>query len=207
MAFSDWSRRSGVHDVVEPAYSAYQRARWGLAGGPAPAPSAVKRRILVNYAEAHHLRTLVETGTYKADTVRALRRSFDRLYSVEIDAKLFRDAQARTKGQQNADVRHGDSALVLPGILAEIAEPALFWLDAHYSGEGTGTAALETPIGAELNLIMGHSVRGHVVLIDDLREFTGGGTDYPALRVIKNLAEVHGYQFTTDADVIRLVPR
>lgn len=172
-----------------------------------PPPSAVKREIIRRYARDYGLRTLVETGTYRADTVRALRGDFDVIYSIELDDQLHAAAIARTRGQSNARLLHGDSALLLPKVLDELTAPALFWLDAHYSGQGTATAAVETPIGRELDAIFGHAVKGHVVLVDDLREFTGGATDYPPLSVIEEVAASRNYDLTTDVDVIRLTPR
>lgn len=200
------ARRTGAYDALEPLYGSFQRARWGLLGGPTPPPSAVKRQILRRYARAFDLRTLVETGTYRADTVRALRRDFDVIYSIELDDALYETAVTRTKGQVNARIVHGDSATKLPEVLSELTRPALFWLDAHYSGSGTATAAVETPIGQELAAIFGHAVQGHVVLIDDLREFVSGAADYPPLSVVQEVAEKHSYDLATDADVIRLTP-
>jgi hypothetical protein len=60
----------------------------------------------------------------------------------------------------------------------------LFWLDAHYSGEGTALADSETPVLSELDCIFSHAVKGHVILIDDARCFDGKG-DYPSLPEIK----------------------
>ncbi len=48
----------------------------------------------------------------------------------------------------------GDSGVLLPEIISEVSEPVLFWLDGHYSGEGTGKAVLETPIIEEVNVIL-----------------------------------------------------
>src|SRR5687768_9818802 len=134
-----FARTIGAYDLLEPVYGGYQRARWGLRGGPIPAPSAVKREILRQYAATHGLLTLVETGTYRADTVRALRRDFQVIYSIELDDALYQAAVARTRRQSNARILHGDSAEMLPVVLSGLTEPALFWLDAHYSGGETAS--------------------------------------------------------------------
>ena len=54
-----------------------------------------------------------------------------------------------------------------------VDEPALFWLDAHYAGPLTARGMLDSPIVQELDAIRAHPVAGHVVLIDDMRYFTG----------------------------------
>jgi hypothetical protein len=53
----------------------------------------------------------------------------------------------------------------------QLQEPALFWLDGHYSGVDTGKDELDTPVSAELEAILGSPVKGHVILIDDARCF------------------------------------
>jgi len=64
--------------------------------------------------------------------------------------------------------------------MANLAEPALFWLDAHYSGSVTARGALDSPIVQELAAVRAHPVSGHVVLIDDMRDFNGTG-GYPTV--------------------------
>ena len=203
---ADIARSNGAYDLAEPVHSTVRIGLWRRSGRPLPAPSAVKRETLRSYARAHGLRTLVETGTYKADTVRALRADFDRIYSVEVDEGLYRRAAHRCRGQRNAVLVHGDSSTALPDILQELDGAALFWLDAHYSGGGTGKTALETPILSELTAILTGPTHGHVVLIDDHREFVRGQVDYPTEREVRELADSAGYVLSQTDDILRLVP-
>jgi hypothetical protein len=64
----------------------------------------------------------------------------------------------------------GDSAQVLPEILRQLRSPAMFWLDAHWCGEGTGFSQTECPLLRELELILNHH-RDHIIMIDDARCF------------------------------------
>lgn len=203
---TDLMRSTGLYDLVEPAHSALQRQLWQRAGRPVPAPSSVKRLTLRDYGRRYGLRTLVETGTFKGDTVRALRRDFDRIYSIEIDEGLHQRARRRCRTQQSARLLQGDSAVVLPAVLNELTEPALFWLDAHYSGAGTGTGDIETPILGELRTILSHRGLRHVILIDDHREFVQGQVDYPSEHAVRELAEAAGYAAEVRHDILRLVP-
>jgi hypothetical protein len=207
MMIRDLIRKSFLFDAAEPAYSRYQRLRWQRAGRPVPPPSAVKRQILRGYARSYGLQVLVETGTYRADTVRALRRDFSTIYSIELDPTLYAKALRRCRKQYNATLLQGDSAELLPQVLSELREPALFWLDAHFSSGVTASAEVETPILQELRAVLVHSVASHVVLIDDFREFISGGTDYPSFEILSELAGKHGYAVTAESDVIRLVRR
>jgi hypothetical protein len=200
------ARTSGVYDLLEPWHSKVLIGRWRASGRAIPAPSAVKREILRGYARRYGLDTLVETGTYKADTVRALRRDFDRIYSIEVDPGLHRRAERRCRRQRNAVLLCGDSADLLPEVLDRLGGPALFWLDAHCSGAGTGSGATETPILRELSSILGRPGSAHVVLVDDHREFARGQVDYPDEEHLHDLVAGTGYDIEVADDILRLLP-
>ena len=114
---------------------------------------------------------------------------------------------ARVLGRRNVRLIEGDSGIRLPEMLADIRRPVLFWLDGHYSAGVTASAALHTPISAELQAILRHPVKGHVILIDDARCFDGSN-DYPhiddLLRVVR---EDGNYAAEVSIDIIRLIPR
>ena len=171
-----------LYDILEPINARAVEARWQRQGRPIPASSSVKRNILRRIGQEHHLRVLVETGTFQADTVMALRREFDRIVSVELSPELHAKAVRRARHERNVELLLGDSASVLPRILATLHEPALFWLDAHYSGTGTALGDLVSPISAELSAVLGHPVRGHVVLMMRESATTQPGQVIPDLR-------------------------
>lgn len=204
MDLGSWARRFGVYDRLEPAYSRRLVRVWQREGQPIPAPSAVKREIIRRNAVDHGLRVLVETGTYKGDTVRALRHDFAMIHSIELDRDLFEAAERRTRRQRNVVLHLGDSAALLHGIAAVLQQPALFWLDAHFSGGVTG-GEFGHPVTAELAAVVGRRA-GHVVLIDDVREF-GVAPGYPTLDNIRDFATAHDYAISVAHDVARLVPR
>ncbi len=64
----------------------------------------------------------------------------------------------------------GDSKSVLPEILARLGDqPAMFWLDGHWSGGETAGQEDECPVLAELEILSKRS--GNIILIDDARLF------------------------------------
>ena len=201
-------RRSQLlYGILEPLNSQIVVARWQRQGAPIPASPSVKRVMLRRTAQEHRLRVLIETGTFKGDTVMALRRDFDRIVSVELSPELHAKAVRQTRRQRNAELLLGDSAKVLPGILATLDQPALFWLDAHYSGGVTALGDTVSPISPELDVILGHAVRGHVVLIDDAREFHDSArSGYPGAEVIAAAARQHNYAVSEKHDIFFLVP-
>ena len=212
MSYTDTARslvrRSPLfYDVIEPPYSRIIAARWQRQGAPIPAPGAVKRDMLRRTAEQHHLRVLIETGTYTGDTVMALHRHFDRIVSVELSRELHARAVRQARNRGNVELLLGDSAQVLPRVLATLHQPALFWLDAHYSGGVTALGDRISPISSELDAILGHDVKGHVVLVDDAREFHDPArSGYPGVEVVSAAASQHNYAMSEERDIFFLVP-
>ena len=162
--------------------------------GKGPAPHPVKQGNIKKYALKHGIRTLVETGTYYGDMIEALRECFDQIYSIEVSDPLFRKAKRRFRGYPNIEIMLGDSAVLLGELVPTLREPALFWLDGHYSGGVTGKGDRDTPVFEELGHIFASPQR-HIVLIDDARCF-GEDPDYPSAKEL-----VEFIQSQRDADV------
>jgi hypothetical protein len=186
-----------------------KRRAWLAAGRPLPVPSSVKHAILREHADRYGLDTLVETGTFRGGTIEALRDRFRRIYSIELDDALYEEASARFARVPNVTILHGDSALMLPKVLTDLGEPALFWLDGHYSGPGTAKAAAhQTPIVPEIRAVLAHAVANHVILVDDARVF-GVWPDYPPIDEFRRLvaAQRPDVTFTVEDDIIRITPK
>jgi hypothetical protein len=169
-----------------------------------PYPHLLKQRTVQHYAAASGARVFVETGTWYGIMLQACLGYFDRLVSIELEPHFFRRAQTFFKSHSNVTLLHGDSAELLPKLLATIQCPCLFWLDAHYSGGLTGKAELETPIRRELEAILSHSHR-HTILIDDANSFDGTH-DYPEIMWIEKAARKKGYSVSLSDNIIRLSP-
>lgn len=177
---------------------------WRLRGRPLPPPEWAKRYELLSFARTFGLHTLVETGTYLGETVATLRRYFRRVVSIELQPTLYGRAAELFDSSENVEIVFGDSAEVLPGILEQLEDPALFWLDGHYSGGETARGTSVTPVLQELRYILGHRVTGHVVLIDDARLF---GTDgYPSFSDVESevLAAQPSRVIVVKDDIIRI---
>ncbi|HEV8634531.1 MAG TPA: class I SAM-dependent methyltransferase [Chloroflexota bacterium] len=181
--------------------------RWERSGRPVPPPHAVKQRVLRAYAHAFGPRVLVETGTYMGDMVAAMLDQFDRIYSIELSEELHARARARFADEPRVTILQGDSARVLPELLKELGVPCLFWLDGHYSSGVTALGDRETPVEQELRAILTHTVRGHVVLIDDARQFVGEG-DWPAISTIESTVHAIDPRLVVrvEDDIIRVHP-
>lgn len=154
--------------------------RWISAGRPVPPPGPVKQWMVRQAGRECQSRVLVETGTYFGDMLIANHRHFDRLVSIELGEELWKNASQRVAGFAHVTVVHGDSAARLREIVATLAEPTVFWLDAHYSDGVTARGESETPILEEIKVIIeAERLGGSVVMVDDARCFGHG--DYPAV--------------------------
>lgn len=169
-------------------------------------PPARRRSIMRDYGRRFGLRVFVETGTSTGDTPAALMGDFDVLYTIEVGAALY-DAAMKRFRETNVVCFFGDSARVLPQVLAKIDQPALFWLDGHFCGDAR--ADKDTPIIEELQAIFDTKVP-HVILIDDARLFEGmshfGEHDWPHVDDVKAMAAKHLYTYEVADDIIRLTP-
>jgi len=137
--------------------------------------------------------------------VNATKNIFSKIFSVELDKTLYEQAKKKFAKFAHISIIQGDSSEVLPPILAEITQPCLFWLDAHYSGGLTAKGNLETPIMRELKLIFTHASGEQVILIDDARLFVGQN-DYPTMGQLRSfiLEQRPGWMFETENDIIRI---
>ena len=64
----------------------------------------------------------------------------------------------------------------------------LYWLDGHYSGEGTGIGDIASPIINEIEIIMSKNIEKYCIIIDDLRLFTNED-GYPSEESVINIVK------------------
>jgi len=187
--------------------AAGNRAKWELAGKPLPPPHTVKQQAIQYYQKKSGYEVLIETGTFKGDMVLAQKEYFKKIYSIELSQALFEKAKRRFHGQPGITLLQGNSGEVIADVLAELKEPAIFWLDGHYSGGITAKIEKFSPISEELELIIANNQLRHIILIDDARGFNGEN-GYPPLEEVKDITakRLPGYSFSVDEDIIRLVP-
>lgn len=155
-----------------------------------PAPHRHKRNIVKKLAAENHIDILVETGTYHGRMIKAVKNSFSRIYSIELDESLAKEAKERFRQEKHIKIIQGDSGNELEKVLKNINnQPIMFWLDAHYSGGVTAKGEYgETPIWKELEVIFSSWNQDSIILIDDAREFTGIN-GYPSIGEIKEFVQ------------------
>jgi len=152
--------------------------QWRLRGKPVPPPHYYKQQVVRGTARDYGLKDLVETGTFLGDMLAAMRDSFDNLTSIELSEELYDHVRRRFADDDKITLLQGDSKDRIAEVAASLERPALFWLDAHYSGawhddfDETAGGDRDKPIYSELAAIFAKGIP-HVVLIDDARLFDG----------------------------------
>ena len=130
--------------------------------------------LIFRLKETYRIQFFVETGTYLGDTIAAVKgRTALRVFSMEIDKRLYEMACRRFAGNTNIELYYGDCTKVLPLILSGLREPAVFWLDAHYSGGITSRGVVDDPVLTSLRQLAEHPIRCSILMIDDARSFDG----------------------------------
>ncbi len=182
-------------------------AEWERSGCPMPPPHIIKQRALKQMAGQFRLTVLVETGTFHGDMVQAMKGVFDRIYSIELSESLAPRARDRFAGQDQIEIIQGDSGVELEALMGRIDQPALFWLDGHYSAGETARGEKDTPIFEELKHIFSAPNLGHVVMIDDARCF-GAEPSYPTLEELSAFVGQYGpgRRLSVENDCIRILP-
>jgi hypothetical protein len=183
-------------------------ALWVMKGRPVPPPHIIKQRALRTYSIRYGLKILVETGTFYGDMVEAMKSFFDRVYSIELCEELYENAKKRFREARHVALIHGDSGIELMNLMDKIDQPALFWLDGHYSDGVTARGEKNTPIYEELRHILNAPDRGHVIIIDDARCF-GSDPDYPNREDLASFikSKRQNLEIVVQDDSIRITPR
>jgi len=195
-------QRSPLGPPIRSIVSRSRLPMWIRNGRPEPAPPHQKQAIVAAAIRQHRPAVFVETGTYRGDTLALIAPMVGRAVSIELDPTLAQLARRRFRSHSNVEIHTGDSAVVLPDVVPTLAQPALFWLDGHYSGGSTADSGL-CPILAEIDTALGGAV-DHVLLIDDIRLFDG--TDgYPTLEQLRSriASRRPDYVFAVENDIAR----
>jgi hypothetical protein len=119
-----------------------------------------------------NIKNFVETGTYKADSTVIAAKLYDNVYTIEIFKPLYEESKLRAEneGITNIQFYNGDSLDKLKEITPLVTDGAVFFIDAHISGNDSGWNGNDrVPIIQELDIILSHDLGTSVFIIDDLR--------------------------------------
>jgi len=129
-------------------------------------PNSDMRTIFRKYLKDN----FIETGCYMGRGIQAaLDVGFKKIYSIELSDRFYDLCSIKFKNNPQVKIIKGDSATVLGQLLSEIKDETTFWLDGHFSGEGTARGLFSSPLLEELRQIKDHDIKTHTIIVDDLR--------------------------------------
>jgi hypothetical protein len=130
----------------------------------------VLREMVLSLAAQAKIQNFVETGTYQANTALWAAGQFRHAYTIEAAKVLYDAAVTKFGSVPNLHFSFGDSRQCLKTIQESLDGPALYWLDAHWSGGPTFGQNNECPLLSEIEQVnLGSS--DSIILIDDARLF------------------------------------
>ncbi len=129
------------------------------------------KMIRERHPSAASIRTFVESGTFHGKTTRLAVEQFTTVHTIELHPDWYANA-VRDLGPLGVGCWHGDSAVVIPRLAKEIAEPVFWYLDAHWFKLVPGVAGqLEgLPLWRELEALAARPY-ADVVVVDDVASF------------------------------------
>jgi hypothetical protein len=148
------------------------------------------RQLAGDLRDRLNIRRVVETGTYTGGTARVLGGMFESVVTIERSDDYYERARQTLEGVTNVQQIHGHSGDKLVTV-AEVDEPTLYWLDAHWSGGDTAGSDDPVPLMRELDAIGAGHPRD-CILIDDARDFaTSPDPRWPSLVEILDKVREH----------------
>lgn len=166
--------------ALEQKKTAKELIKWKNNGEQPPIPHIIKQQVISDHQKKSGYAILVETGTFLGDMVEAQKKNFKKIISIELSEKLHRRAVKRFKNDASITIVQGDSGKKLAEVISNINEPAIFWLDGHYSAGITARGEKDCPIFEEIDSIFSRPAFKHILLVDDAMYFNGKG-DYPTI--------------------------
>jgi hypothetical protein len=191
--------------LVQPTLDAWALRQW-RSNRVSPPPRSVKAEVIRRHAGSER-RALVETGTFFGDMLALLREDFEVLHSIELSPRLARRAERRFGSTPRIHIHEGDSAALLEAVLRSVRQPAVLWLDGHYSGPLTARGDRDTPLLEEIEIALRCGTLRDAILVDDAR-LLGSDPAYPTLDQLRRriTASRPAWKVKVECDVVCAAP-
>lgn len=166
-------------------------------------PQFIKEKVFLKHGVA--AAPWVETGTYQGDTTRFLLGYFPKVYTIEPEPTLYKNACDLFKGQP-VELFNDISENVLPELLPKLSGNLNFWLDGHYSAGTTFKGPKDCPVEDELAAIAANlsNFNKLAILIDDIRFLVGNADDWtekPSIDYLVDWARAHKFYWRIEHDI------
>jgi hypothetical protein len=169
-----------------------------------PAPHFIKQHVVLRNVIKGS--TIIETGTYTGETSKLLLTASDKVLTIEPDKTLYTKAHERFMENQGIEVLNGTSEEIFPNLLPKISGDISFWLDGHFTGEGSFKGKLDSPIKVELFEIQKNmkNFKKICILVDDVRCFNSKLPEYsgyPPIDFLTDWAITNGFNWSIESDI------
>lgn len=157
------------------------------------------------------IKYFIETGTYLGATASWAAGRFEKVFTIEKKEELWAISKNKFKAINNIDFLLGDSREQLNELVSKINSPALFWLDAHWSGGNTYGEGNECALLRELEVVNTID-QDCFILIDDARLFMFppphpySPTQWPTIGEVLSLLNKAGRYSVIVDDVVISIP-
>ena len=129
----------------------------------------IPRDLCLALKSASGIKSFVETGTNAGASAAWAASAFDKVITIEAEPALFVQATENLSVHPNIKVELGNSPHVLFSLSHDLPE-SIFWLDAHWGGEGNARIETECPVLREIHALNTRR-EPDVILVDDARLF------------------------------------
>lgn len=118
------------------------------------------------------LEVLIETGTFKGDTIENVKSFFKEIHSVELSKEYYQFCKERFKDNPDVHLYLDNSPEFLAKIYPDISNKSvLYWLDAHWCvADKTAGEKSQCPLLEEIKAIKSLNEES-IIVIDDARLF------------------------------------
>jgi len=132
---------------------------------------SMPKEIVLKFKAKGGITNFVETGTFQGGTSFWAGSHFDKVYTIEIDPEISKATSSKPDCPKNIKFYIGDSKDVLPGLVKELQNRTIFWLDGHWCNVTELGKDKECPLNDEIKAL--EHLKDAVILIDDARAFLG----------------------------------
>jgi hypothetical protein len=102
--------------------------------------------IIAELQTTYQIPNFVESGTFLGDTAYWASKIFERAFTIEFSEPIYRRATEKYGYVKNISFLYGHTRERLKEVVTQLSAPAIFWLDAHWSGGQTYGESDECPV-------------------------------------------------------------
>jgi len=171
--------------------------------------SGAPEKFVIDLKNKFNINYFIETGTFKGATSVWASKHFEKVFTIEASLDLYNECKTNFGNISNIEFILGDSKRKLDDVLRRLNQPAILWLDAHYSGDITYGFGDECPLLNEIEII-NNSNTENFILIDDARIFLAppppphDKSQWPDIQTVLDLLNQGGRRYSIIFDDIIL---